>query len=245
MAAKAPPETSAWTGADEGGVHWHRHGGRGVPTGDADVAPLVCLHPMPFDGAFFRDFARRVARHRCVWCPDYPGFGRSDPLPGNLSEAPSITRWADALARGYRELNAHEPADWLGFHTGCLVAGDLALRHPDLVRRLVLVDVPWFDADRRRTLEAKTTVAPRYRDDSAALAGFRAAFTYDPLARFPRVRHETLVVGTAGNLHDPSAAAAAALPTARFLDRRDIAAPVFGAGAPAVAACVSAFLDGD
>jgi hypothetical protein len=38
------------------------------------------------------------------------------------------------------------PVNLTGFHTGCLVATKLSLMAPDRIRRLVLIDVPAFDA---------------------------------------------------------------------------------------------------
>lgn len=237
---------STWTGAARGNgdrLHgWFRAGDAG-----ATGRPLVCLHPMPHDGAFFDPAATRLARRRPLLCPDYPGFGRSPALPRPWS----LEAWADALAAGLPELlgdaaletGGDGTVDLLGFHTGCLVAAELALEHPDRVNAIVMIDVPFFDTGLRRELEENTVTAARYHGKPVAIEGFRTAFAYDPIRRFRSVRHETLVIGTASSLHGPSEAAAKAMPGARFLGRDDIVAPVFEAGTEAIATCVDTFLD--
>ncbi len=219
----------------EGRLHWWRFGA----SDDTAAAPLVCLHPLPFGGDFFRTTAAHLAPTRRVWSPDYPGFGQSDPLPDPWS----VEAWADAVALGLATLDVDQPADLLGFHTGCLVAAELALEHPDRVRRLVLVDAPYFDQEQRKVLGEHTATAPRHHGNAAAIEGFRAAFAYDPIANFRHIGNPALVIGTESSLHGPSEAAARAMPGGRFLGRPDLEAPVFEQGARDIAACVAAFLD--
>jgi pimeloyl-ACP methyl ester carboxylesterase len=204
-----------------------------------DAAPvLLCLHPLPFDGRFFDATAPLLASKRPVLCPDYPAFGASEAL-----EAPwSIEAWADALLAGVATLPTGTPVDLLGFHTGCLVGAEMALRDPERIGRLVLVDTPYFDAEQRLALGEKTANAPRYHGKPLAIAGFRAAFAYDPMPCFRRLEHDTLCIGTDSSLHGPSEAAARAAPGARFLGRRDLVAPVFKASAEAIADCTETFL---
>ena len=40
-----------------------------------------------------------------------------------------------------------DTVDLLGFHSGCLVAAEIALRLPQRIRHLVLIDAPYFDRD--------------------------------------------------------------------------------------------------
>jgi pimeloyl-ACP methyl ester carboxylesterase len=48
-------------------------------------------------------------------------------------------------------VSAGGPVDLLGFHTGCLVAIEMSLTHPNKVRRLALIDVPAYTAEQRAT----------------------------------------------------------------------------------------------
>lgn len=203
--------------------------------------PLLCLHPLPFDGAFFDAAAPWLGARRDLICPDYPGFGGSEPLP----EPWSVEAWAAAFEVATARLLPKRPVDVLGFHTGCLVGVQLALAAPGRVRRLVLVDVPYFDTEQRQAVAARITNAPRYVGKPHAVQGFRAAFAWDPLPGFRRLAHPTLVIGGGTDLHGPSEAAARAAPGARFLGRPDLVKPVFETGGAAIGACCDAFLGSD
>ena len=218
---------------DLASLNWRCHAAR------VDAAPvLVCLHPLPHDGQFFATAAPLLARRRPVLCPDYPAFGDSPPVP----EPWTIEGWATVLASGLNSIPTGNPIDLLGFHTGCLVAVEMALQEPERFGRLVLVDTPYFDPEQRRDLGEQTAHAPRYHGKPTAIAGFRAAFSYDPMPRFRQLEHETLCIGTNSSLHGPTETAASAAPGARFLSRQDLTAPVFNSGAAIIAECAEAFL---
>jgi pimeloyl-ACP methyl ester carboxylesterase len=82
-----------------------------------------------------------LAAKRTVWAPDLPGLGESALPPREDHEAIS-----EALAIGLRQLIAPElPVDIVGFSFGGVVAAHLAAFHPELVRRLILVDTGGLD----------------------------------------------------------------------------------------------------
>jgi pimeloyl-ACP methyl ester carboxylesterase len=82
-----------------------------------------------------------LAQARTVWAPDLPGFGESALPPREDHAAIS-----EALAAGMRRLIAPElPVDIVGFSFGGVVAAHLAAFHPELVRRLILVDTGGLD----------------------------------------------------------------------------------------------------
>jgi pimeloyl-ACP methyl ester carboxylesterase len=133
------------------------------------AAPIVCLHPTPYSGLFFETIAPYLSVDRQVIAPDYPGYGGSDAG----SEQPSIREFADAMCDALRSMMDNPgfegPFDLFGFHTGCLVATEMSLIDPDLVGHLVLVDVPYFKAEKRKELHAMTTVPPVFSAEVSCL----------------------------------------------------------------------------
>jgi pimeloyl-ACP methyl ester carboxylesterase len=111
------------------------------PTGKP---PLFCFHQSPISGAQYALFQHAAAAGRAVYCPDTPGFGSSDAPP----RVPTIADYACAMADLIDHLKCG-PVDALGFHTGTLVAMELAILRPDLVRRLSITSLALFDDDLR------------------------------------------------------------------------------------------------
>ena len=130
---------------------------------------LVCLHPTPSSGLFFKEFQQAMARDRRVICPDATGFGMSY----RPERVPALNDYATDIGLALQQLGfgGHEgPVDLLGFHTGAFVACELALLQPDLVRRLVLPGMPFFAGADREAAMARAAVVPPYLEDPAALA---------------------------------------------------------------------------
>jgi pimeloyl-ACP methyl ester carboxylesterase len=136
------------------------------PGGEASAPPLLCLHAIPYSGLHFAALAPLLARERTVICPDYPGYGGSDPCSGRAT----VEDYATAMLACLDDLGVTGPCDLLGFHTGCLVGPELALLAPDRIRRLVLIDVPCFAADQRREFSVKTGEPPGYTAELDSLA---------------------------------------------------------------------------
>jgi|tagenome__1003787_1003787.scaffolds.fasta_scaffold20897082_2 pimeloyl-ACP methyl ester carboxylesterase len=80
-------------------------------------------------------FAGTPAAHHRLIAPDNRGVGRT-PVP---EDGITITGMADDAAAVLRELVAG-PAHVMGFSMGGAIAQELTLRHPELVRSLVLVN---------------------------------------------------------------------------------------------------------
>ncbi|MEM8986237.1 MAG: alpha/beta hydrolase [Pseudomonadota bacterium] len=146
------------TASEQGGARRYVDGPHGqlhVRTWTARKAsaapPLLCLHPVPYSGHYFSTIAPLLQDARDVVALDYPGYGGSD--RGGTS---SICDYA-AAARAV--LNAlygeNTPTDILGFHTGCLVGAELSRAAPGAVRRLALIDCPYFEAKARAEMRAK------------------------------------------------------------------------------------------
>jgi 3-oxoadipate enol-lactonase len=88
------------------------------------------FHSLLADAGSCVPFAQRLSQHRRVVLPDLPGFGGSAPA------GPDLSAIADRMAEAIGELDP--PAAIFGNGYGSFVALTLALRHPDLVRALVL-----------------------------------------------------------------------------------------------------------
>ncbi|MBM3516240.1 MAG: alpha/beta hydrolase, partial [Alphaproteobacteria bacterium] len=129
-----------------------------APANEADIKrpPLICMHPSPLTGEMYHAMADVLAADRVVHCPDTPGFGNSDPPPSK----PTMTDYgggvADAVeALGYGGDNAIKQVDIFGFHTGSLVAAEVAAQRPELVRKAVLCGVPHYTPEERAVQRAE------------------------------------------------------------------------------------------
>lgn len=261
----------AYASTRRGQIHLHYSGARREPTG----APLVCLHPFPYSGAFFETIVPLLSERRMVLAPDCPGFGGSDAPEEMLSMEELAITMLEALA-GASELE-DGPVDLMGFHSGCLLAVEVARLEPSRVRRIALIDVPYFTPQQQAGRYPKSTAPVRYDGELASLAdvwefavakrldgmpfsrafrnfvemlrageranwGYHATLTYDCAPRFRAVRHETLLVASQYMLKEHTRRAAADIPGARFVERRDVTRAVMEEGAPAIAEEVLAFL---
>ena len=124
------------------------------------MPPVLLLHGFLGRGADWAPAAERLAETRRVTAPDLPGHGRGGgwgleaggwgradeaealdvtvPRPGGLMwTADRLAERLDAERLDAERLGA--PADVVGYSMGGRLALVLALRHPDRVRRLVLV----------------------------------------------------------------------------------------------------------
>jgi pimeloyl-ACP methyl ester carboxylesterase len=99
--------------------------------------PILCIHGTSGSAAFWGDAVQELARLGRVISYDRRGCGRSErPEP---YESTSVDEHADDAAALLDALDA-APATVIGRSYGGTVAADLALRHPDRVRALVLLE---------------------------------------------------------------------------------------------------------
>jgi pimeloyl-[acyl-carrier protein] methyl ester esterase len=100
--------------------------------------PLVLIHGWGMHGGIWRDFVQHLANRMRVTLVDLPGHGRSE-MSGDFS----LETLADRLAE-----IAPPPAHWLGWSLGVLMVLGVAQRHPERVRKLVLLaGTPRFVAE--------------------------------------------------------------------------------------------------
>jgi len=97
------------------------------------TGPRIWLfHSLLADAGSCMPLARQLEERHEVVVPDLPGFG------GSEAAGPDLAAIADRMAEAVREFGAPAAA-LLGNGYGSFIALTVALRHPDLLERLVLV----------------------------------------------------------------------------------------------------------
>ena len=95
--------------------------------------PVVLVHGAAVSSRHMAETAKALATHFPVYAPDFPGHGDSETPPRVLDAAglaESVAAWLTAAAIPRAHL--------LGNSFGCQVIAELAVRHPELVDRVVL-----------------------------------------------------------------------------------------------------------
>ena len=167
---------------------------------------ILFLPPAPHTGAFFDTVRDRL--DLASEAATYPGYGEVPPV------APTIAAYAQSL------LPQPLGTRLVGFHTGCLVALEMALQDSSL-GELVLVDIPFFTRAQRADYAAGLDPDDPTRD------AFRAAFAYDIDVALASTRHPVTAVATDSSLFEPTRRAASILPDCRLVEARHIAKPAF------------------
>ncbi len=147
-----------------------------------DGPPLVLLHSLLADRASFERIVQPLAREFRVLLVDLPGFGGSDPAPGGLQAV------ADRVAAGLRQALGQARPILLGNGYGGFVALLTAIRHPDLVHRLVLADCgAAFDESGRAAFVGMARAAGTSGLQAVADVAMRRLFAPDFQARHPEL----------------------------------------------------------
>lgn len=111
-----------------------RVGGRDVHYRTAGAGPvLVLLHDSPRSSSLYAPLLEAFGDRYDVIALDTPGYGESEPLPGD----PTIADFAEVLAEALDAL-AVERAVFYGFHTSSKILLEFVARHPDRVALAVL-----------------------------------------------------------------------------------------------------------
>lgn len=166
-----------------GQLHFHA----AEPETHAIAAPtLVLLHQNPSSSVEYRALIEDMAQDRRVYAFDTPGYGMSD-----RPDAPqSMTSYACAIADGIRALGLTDagPIDLYGFHTGTLLAIELAADLGDRVGRLALTGIPLMnEEDRIARLEKVRAVKPPSEDGAAIFERLRWLWGFTVTERHPGV----------------------------------------------------------
>ncbi len=145
----------------------HVHIARPLNPSKQTQNPIMCFHPSPASGWYFRDFIADMGRDRIAMAADTPGFGESDrppTMPETMSEFSGAM--ADALeSLGYGGDQNYSKVDLLGYLTGCVIALDLAVTRPDLVRKVCFVSPPYVDDDAIRAQRIEQLRYPPYTEE--------------------------------------------------------------------------------
>jgi pimeloyl-ACP methyl ester carboxylesterase len=135
----APPAGTSGTAALA-----YRLEGSGLPA-------TVLLHGLFASGRYWGAAYDGLAQHSSLLVPDLAGFGRSVEVDDGFG--PEVH--ADLVARTITQLGLGGQPALIGAHSlGCLIAIQLAQRHPDLVAGIVAFSPPLYpdEADARRRL---------------------------------------------------------------------------------------------
>lgn len=120
------------------------------PAAPTSAIPLLCLHQTPGNGGDWAPVMPTLGDARIVIAVDTPGYGMSSPPP----EPARIEDFAGVMTQLIDDLAAcgEIPTgrfDVIGYHTGSLIATELAKTLPDRVRRAVLFGLAAYPAEAR------------------------------------------------------------------------------------------------
>ncbi|MCS6947017.1 MAG: alpha/beta hydrolase [Steroidobacteraceae bacterium] len=137
-----------------------------MPSGGGfdEATTLLCFHQSPMSGRVFEKFLATMGEDRTVYAPDTPGFGNSDAPPN----PPTIADYAGAMLDFIAQMQFRK-LDLLGYHTGALIAAEVALALPEIVRRIVMVGVPVLEEAERAAIRQSPWPLPPSEDGSYLL----------------------------------------------------------------------------
>ncbi len=95
---------------------------------------LLMVHQSPRSSAEYETLMRQWGQHFTCIAPDTPGFGQSEPLPG---DNPTIDDFADAIVALLDALGLKRVAAY-GFHSGGIILVSALKRHPEKFRALAI-----------------------------------------------------------------------------------------------------------
>ncbi len=117
-----------------GQVHLRESGAK------SGAVPLICLHATAYSSRSFEALMRQTATERHVVAIDLPGYGESDAPP----QALDIAGYAAAVAESICAAVGEQPVALFGYHTGVVIAAEIALQRRVEVQAMTFLGVPFF-----------------------------------------------------------------------------------------------------
>ena len=166
----------AFADTPSGQIHYRTAGNR-----DA----VLMLHQTPRSSDEFVDVIPAFAKHFRVIAMDTIGYGDSyRPLP----ESTTVENFGAAAVQLLDALGITR-AHIVGHHTGAVIAIEVASRHPERVKKLVLSAAPYVDEERRREI---LTRPPVDKVEPRADGSHLTAMWQIRMAFYPRDRPDLL-----------------------------------------------------
>lgn len=128
--------------------------------GNPDAPTLLLLHGFPTSSAQYQGLIDRLSDRYHLVAPDYPGFGRTDPLAG----VSTFDRLADSVEGFVDAISLQNYALYL-FDFGAPVGFRLATRRPERVEALIIQNANAYEAGIGPRLAG---LAPYWADRKAA-----------------------------------------------------------------------------
>jgi pimeloyl-ACP methyl ester carboxylesterase len=163
--AETPTMKRGYVDGPYGQIHY-----RIVRPARSGKLPLMCLHASPLSSLVYDNWIREIGKDRIAVAPDTPGYGGSDTPPRPVE----IADFATAMIRFMDEMK-FRVVDVMGYHTGSLTSVELARRHPDRIRKVVIISAPnWTDEERAASRARVSVPAQSYEAMlESALDGYR------------------------------------------------------------------------
>jgi pimeloyl-ACP methyl ester carboxylesterase len=143
--------------------HGQIHLSTAYPSGGGfdERTPVICLHHSGGSSRLFSPILRELGNDRSVYAPDLPGHGYSDPA----SSKATIADLAAAIGDFIDSLRLRH-VDIAGYQLGALVAAELAISRPQMIRRVMMWGVPSY-SPQDRAMQLQSITSPGSRDDGS------------------------------------------------------------------------------
>lgn len=143
--------------------HGQIHLSTAYPSGGGfdERTPVVCLHHSGGSSRLFSPILRELGHDRSVYAPDLPGHGYSDPA----SSKASVADLAAAIGDFIDSLRLRN-VDIAAYQLGALVAAELAISRPQMIRRVMMWGVPSY-SPQDRAAQLQNVPSPGSRDDGS------------------------------------------------------------------------------
>ncbi len=136
----------------------------GTPvSGAVKAPPLVMLHQNPSSSVEYEPLIEAMSTDREVIAFDTPGNGMSDWPPEPLDMAGYAAAFVDGMDN--LSLGKDGPVDVFGYHTGTLLASELAIAEPERVGRVVLSGIPYRTRGERQERLDQIAAGPKLTED--------------------------------------------------------------------------------